>query len=65
MEELEDYEIEYIHNKTKNIYYKLNEAQNATNGFENQTMVIYANLAGKIFVREKTEFLSKFTIRIF
>ena len=57
----EEYEKDFIHNKTGDIYYTLCKAKNTTNGFENQTMIVYANKAGKIFAREEKEFLIKFT----
>lgn len=50
------------HLKTGNLYEILGEAKNCTNGpSDGQTMVIYKNEM-LVFVREKSEFLEKFTI---
>lgn len=53
--------MEYIHNKTGNIYIMDSEAIDATNSRDGQIVVIYRNNKGEIFVREKNEFLQKFT----
>lgn len=52
----------FTHNKTGNIYILLNDDLiECTNGREEKKYCLYANQAGKIFVRERDEFYSKFT----
>lgn len=51
----------YINNKTGDEYGVLNKAINATNGALCARMVVYQDMKGKLFVREMSEFLSKFT----
>ena len=55
----------YIHNKTGNLYEIIGrDIINATNGFEDQRMIMYiregSEFKGQIFVREEKEFLEKF-----
>lgn len=55
----------YTHNKTGNLYEIIERnVINATNGFEDQKMVMYvrdgSGFIGKIFVREENEFFEKF-----
>ncbi|MDZ4726133.1 MAG: hypothetical protein SH817_08245 [Leptospira sp.] len=50
------------HNKTGNIYRVIGEAKNCTNGEnDGQRMILYT-FEDLIFVREKSEFLEKFTV---
>lgn len=51
----------YRHNKTGNMYTMISEAIDATNSRDGQVVVIYQNKKGEFFVREKSEFLQKFT----
>jgi hypothetical protein len=55
----------YKNKKTGNLYGVLGEAINSTNAQNGQIMVSYftldENVEYKIFVREKNEFLEKFT----
>lgn len=53
----------YIHNKTGNEYTVEGEALNCTNAQDGQTVVLYRNKDGQLFVREKNEFLQKFTLK--
>jgi len=56
-----DYDV-WVHNKTGNKYYLVNDnIINCTNGFEEQLYVLYKNLSGQLFCRERNEFLAKFT----
>jgi hypothetical protein len=55
----------YIRNKTGNLYEIVGrDVINATNGFEDQRMVMYiregSEFKGQIFVREEKEFFEKF-----
>lgn len=51
------------HNKTGNTYLIISmEIINATNSNDGQQMVLYSNLTSQLFVREKVEFLNKFTV---
>lgn len=55
----------YVHNKTGNLYEIIERnIINATNGFENQRMIMYiregSGFKGQIFVREEGEFFTKF-----
>ena len=50
------------HNKTGNIYFIIqDEIIDATNSSNNQAMVLYMNMRGELFVREKNEFWIKFS----
>jgi hypothetical protein len=50
------------HNKTGHIYKIIGEAKNCTNGVnDGQAMVVYTNQE-MTFVRDKKEFLEKFTL---
>lgn len=51
----------YKHNKTSNLYFKLFDAIDATNSRDGNDVVVYANTQGQVFVRDKEEFLQKFT----
>jgi len=51
----------YIHNKTGNVYTMVAEAIDATNSRDGLIVIIYQNKKGEFFVREKSEFLQKFT----
>jgi hypothetical protein len=52
----------FIHNKTGKKYRVLCEVINCTNGDnDEQLMILYMNSEGKVFVREKEEFMNKFT----
>lgn len=52
----------FRHNKTGNIYFLLNDDLiECTNGREEKKYCLYANQAGKIFIRERDEFCNKFT----
>ncbi len=52
----------YRHNKTGNIYQVTNDnAINATNERDGEEVVVYKNPGGMVFVRNKDEFLKKFT----
>ena len=55
--------MKYINNKTYNTYTVLFEAIDATNSVaeENKVVVVYENEQGTYFVREKEEFLEKFS----
>lgn len=53
----------YIHNKTRNEYTVEGEALNCTNAQDGQIVVLYRNKNGQLFVREKNEFLQKFTLK--
>jgi hypothetical protein len=55
--------MEYIHNKTGNVYEVIAEAIDATNSRDGQIVIIYRNAKGEYFVRDKKEFLQKFTIK--
>lgn len=49
------------HIKTGNIYVRLMEVINSTNGEnDGQLMIVYESRANEKFVREKNEFLEKF-----
>lgn len=50
----------WTHNKTGNAYQKLFEAIDCTNERDGINVVVYYR-DGKFFVREKQEFLEKFT----
>ncbi len=50
-----------VHNKTGNIYYAVCECIECTNSRENLVYIVYMNLDGEFFCREKEEFLTKFT----
>ena len=52
----------YKHTKTGNIYMKLFEAMNSTNGQEEVPFVVYAPLKdiSDVYVREAEEFYEKF-----
>jgi hypothetical protein len=55
----------YKHLKTGNIYEVIrDDVINCTNANDDQIMVLYTSekAKGKIFVREKTEFLQKFEL---
>lgn len=49
----------FIHKKTGNKYVVIGECLNCTNAQDGQEMVVYSR-GGKVFVREKSEFLKKF-----
>lgn len=53
----------YKHNKTGKLYSFLDEVINATNANDGQVMILYVTTIaeGPIYVREKEEFLTKFT----
>lgn len=51
----------YKHNKTSNLYFKLFDAIDATNSRDGNDVVVYSNTQGQVFVRDKEEFLQKFT----
>lgn len=50
----------FVHNKTGNIYYAIEQVTNATNAQDGQDMVLYRR-DGNLYVREVTEFHEKFT----
>lgn len=53
--------IRYIHKKTGNIYFLLNDDLiECTNGREEKKYCLYANKKGMVFVRERDEFYQKF-----
>lgn len=52
----------YKHNKTGNIYFKLFDAIDATNSRDGNSVVVYTNTQGQVFVRDTAEFNEKFTI---
>ena len=55
--------IRYIHKKTGNIYFLLNDNLiECTNGREEKKYCLYANLEGVLFVRERDEFYQKFKV---
>lgn len=55
--------IRYIHKKTGNIYFLLNDNLiECTNGREEKKYCLYANLEGTLFVRECGEFYQKFEV---
>ena len=55
-------QIVYVHNKTNNIYIMVDEEViDCTNSSEDKYMVLYHNLSGQFFVREREEFFEKFT----
>lgn len=57
---MEEYEI-YKHKKTGNVYTLLMDGLiECTNGREDKTYVLYKNVLGKRFVRERDEFMEKF-----
>jgi len=49
----------YKNLKTDAVYYAVGQVINATNGKENETMILYENEYGR-FVREEKEFMKKF-----
>ena len=52
----------YRNNKTWDVYVVLEHgAINATNAQDGQCMVVYADSKGRVFCRERAEFLEKFT----
>lgn len=51
----------YKHNKTGNLYFKLFDAIDATNSRDGNDVAVYSNTQGQVFVRDKEEFLQKFT----
>lgn len=51
----------YTHIKTGSIYIVTGEVINATNEVDGQVMVLYSNVRGQQFVKEKKEFEEKFT----
>lgn len=53
----------YMHNKTGNEYTVEGEALDCTNSRDGQIVVLYRNKNGQLFVREKNEFLQKFTLK--
>ena len=53
--------IRYIHKKTGNIYFLLNDNLiECTNGREEKKYCLYVNLEGMVFIRERDEFYQKF-----
>lgn len=55
----------YLNKKTGNLYRVLtSEATNKTNANDGQSMVVYTDHSGEIYVREKSEFDEKFIERI-
>lgn len=57
----EDVGMSFLNNKTKDEYFLRGYSTNTTNDQDGQEMVEYENVEGKSFVREKSEFYSKFT----
>lgn len=51
----------YTHNKTGNRYFVLYEGIDCTNERDGTLVYVYCNEHGQVFVREKHEFLEKFT----
>jgi hypothetical protein len=49
----------YKHLKTGNVYFVVGQVVNATNGKDNELMILYENEHGR-FVREESEFFKKF-----
>ena len=51
------------HNKTGNMYFIFSmEIINATNSNDGQRLILYGDSIGQLFVRERDEFLNKFTV---
>lgn len=62
--DMDCYEAPYVHLKTGNVYYRIflkNIIINATNSSDGDEMCFYRNDKGDFFVREKSEFLIKFS----
>jgi len=51
-----------LHNKSGNIYLVIDEIIDATNASKDKPMILYSNLQGRLFVRDKGEFYYKFTV---
>lgn len=49
------------HNKTGKLYLYIMEVKDSTNSENNKLMILYSNLEGELFVREKSEFWYKFS----
>ena len=49
-----------IHHKTNKIYIFIDEIIDSTNSENDKLMILYMNMDGQLFVREKSEFWMKF-----
>lgn len=50
------------HDKTGKRYFALRNVLNCTNKDDGTVMVLYCNMDGEVFVRERDEFWQKFTV---
>lgn len=50
----------FINKKNKEIYFYISEVVNATNGFDEEVMILYEDKVDNKYVRNKEEFFKKF-----